>query len=46
MSPKFKQVMDGDAMHRAIIRIAHEILECNRGAKNLMLVGIRTRGVY
>ena len=30
---------------RAIARIAHEILEKNKGAKNLAIVGIRTRGV-
>jgi pyrimidine operon attenuation protein/uracil phosphoribosyltransferase len=39
------EVMDGDRMSRAITRIAHEILERNRGAGELALVGIRTRGV-
>ncbi len=38
------QIMDGDGMRRAIVRIAHEILEKNRGTENLALVGIRTRG--
>lgn len=37
-------VMDGVAISRAITRIAHEILESNRGASNLALVGIVTRG--
>ncbi len=37
-------VMDGDAIQRAITRIAHEILERNKGADNLALVGIVTRG--
>ena len=37
-------VMDGDAISRAVTRIAHEILEANRGASNLALVGIVTRG--
>lgn len=37
-------VMDHDAMSRAITRIAHEILEANKGAQNLALVGIVTRG--
>jgi len=37
-------VMDGDAISRAVTRIAHEILEANRGAANLALVGIVTRG--
>jgi pyrimidine operon attenuation protein/uracil phosphoribosyltransferase len=39
------QVMDGDRMSRALTRIAHEILERNRGLDELALVGIRTRGV-
>ncbi|KNY07010.1 MULTISPECIES: bifunctional pyr operon transcriptional regulator/uracil phosphoribosyltransferase PyrR [unclassified Microbacterium] len=30
---------------RALTRIAHEILESNRGAENLVLLGIPTRGV-
>ncbi len=37
-------VMDGEAMSRALTRIAHEILESNKGAENLALVGIVTRG--
>lgn len=39
------QVMDEAAMRRALTRIAHEILERNRGTDNLALVGILTRGV-
>lgn len=38
------RIMDGDDVARAITRIAHEILEKNRGSKELILVGIRTRG--
>jgi pyrimidine operon attenuation protein / uracil phosphoribosyltransferase len=38
-------VMDADRMSRALTRIAHEILERNRGLDELALVGIRTRGV-
>jgi pyrimidine operon attenuation protein/uracil phosphoribosyltransferase len=38
-------MMDGDRMSRALTRIAHEILERNRGLDELALVGIRTRGV-
>lgn len=37
-------VMDGEAISRAVTRIAHEILEANKGAGNLALVGIVTRG--
>jgi len=38
-------VMDADRMGRSLARIAHEILERNRGVDELALVGIRTRGV-
>jgi pyrimidine operon attenuation protein/uracil phosphoribosyltransferase len=37
--------MDADRMSRALTRIAHEILERNRGVDEIALVGIRTRGV-
>src|SRR5512133_1905466 len=37
-------VMDAEAISRAVTRIAHEILEANKGAGNLALVGIVTRG--
>ena len=39
------QVMDADRMSRALTRIAHEILERNRGLDDVALVGVRTRGV-
>ena len=39
-------VMDADAIRRAITRIAHEILERNKGPDNLAVVGIRSRGVH
>ncbi|AFV11658.1 bifunctional protein PyrR [Thermacetogenium phaeum DSM 12270] len=46
MSPHEKaQIMDADAIRRALTRIAHEILEKNQGTKDLVLVGIRRRGV-
>ena len=38
-------VMDADQISRACARMAHQILEANRGAENLMLLGIPTRGV-
>jgi pyrimidine operon attenuation protein/uracil phosphoribosyltransferase len=38
-------VMDGDRVSRSITRIAHEILERNRGVEDIALVGIRARGV-
>ncbi|HHW54181.1 MAG: bifunctional pyr operon transcriptional regulator/uracil phosphoribosyltransferase PyrR [bacterium] len=37
--------MDKTAMRRALTRIAHEILEKNKGTEDLLLVGIKTRGV-
>lgn len=44
MSPNNK-IMDKEAVRRAISRMAHEILEKNKGSHGLCLVGIRTRGV-
>jgi len=38
-------VMSADDVRRAIVRIAHEIVEQNRGCQDLILVGMRTRGV-
>ena len=38
-------VMDADRVSRSLIRIAHEIVEHNRGVEGLALVGIRARGV-
>ncbi len=37
-------VMDADEIERSLTRIAHEILEANKGTENLVLVGIVTRG--
>ncbi len=39
-------IMDEAAMRRALTRIAHEIIERNRGVDNVGLVGVRTRGVH
>jgi pyrimidine operon attenuation protein/uracil phosphoribosyltransferase len=40
-----KRLLDGARMHRAIRRMAIEIVEKNRGIKDLLIVGIRSRGV-
>ncbi len=40
------QIMDKDTVRRAVMRIAHEILEKNKGTKDLCIIGIRTRGVF
>jgi pyrimidine operon attenuation protein/uracil phosphoribosyltransferase len=37
-------IMDADRLGRTLARIAHEILERNRGTEQIALVGIRTRG--
>ncbi|PAQ13216.1 bifunctional pyr operon transcriptional regulator/uracil phosphoribosyltransferase PyrR [Bacillus sp. FJAT-42315] len=39
-------VMDQQAIRRALTRVAHEILEKNKGIENCILVGIRTRGIF
>ena len=39
------QIMDQTAMDRALVRIAHQIIEKNNGTSELCLIGIRTRGV-
>ena len=38
-------LMDEDGIRRALMRIAHEIVEKNHGTEHLVLVGIRKRGV-
>lgn len=43
---KFKSVlMDQDQMHRALKRIAHQIIEHNSGYENLVFLGIKRRGL-
>ena len=39
------KIMDEKAIGRAITRISHEIIERNKGIENLVLIGIKTRGV-
>ena len=41
-----KQIWDALAMKRAITRITYEIIEKNKGTDDLVLVGIKTRGVF
>ncbi|MBD3347586.1 MAG: bifunctional pyr operon transcriptional regulator/uracil phosphoribosyltransferase PyrR [Candidatus Eisenbacteria bacterium] len=40
------RVMDADDMRRAVVRIAHEILERNGGVEGLAVIGIQTRGAF
>lgn len=40
------KIVDNEAIDRILVRIAHEILEKNKGSKNLVLLGMRTRGEF
>ncbi len=40
------KILDSEAVGRTLKRIAHEIIEHNKGTKNLVIVGVRTRGAY
>jgi pyrimidine operon attenuation protein/uracil phosphoribosyltransferase len=40
------KVADHEGLNRILTRIAHEILEKNKGSKNLVLMGMRTRGEF
>jgi pyrimidine operon attenuation protein / uracil phosphoribosyltransferase len=39
-------VLDEQAINRALTRIAHQIIEKNKGIEDCVLVGIRTRGIH
>ncbi|WP_164462279.1 bifunctional pyr operon transcriptional regulator/uracil phosphoribosyltransferase PyrR [Bacillus sp. FJAT-42376] len=39
-------VLDEQAIRRALTRIAHEIIERNKGIDDCLLIGIKTRGIY
>jgi pyrimidine operon attenuation protein / uracil phosphoribosyltransferase len=39
-------ILDQDDIARILMRMTHEILEVHKGAENLVLIGIQTRGVY
>lgn len=40
------KIIDAEGLDRILTRIAHEILEKNKGSHNLVLMGMRTRGEY
>ncbi|MBR2489397.1 MAG: bifunctional pyr operon transcriptional regulator/uracil phosphoribosyltransferase PyrR [Clostridia bacterium] len=43
---KFKaMLMDGDVLRRVLVRMSHQIIEKNKSVDNLVLIGIKTRGV-
>ena len=41
-----KEVVDAVTMKRALTRISYEIIERNKGIQDIVLVGIKTRGIY
>ncbi|MBT1247416.1 MULTISPECIES: bifunctional pyr operon transcriptional regulator/uracil phosphoribosyltransferase PyrR [unclassified Thermosipho (in: thermotogales)] len=41
-----KKILEKDDIRRSLMRISHEILEKNKGAKDIVLIGIFTRGYY
>lgn len=40
------KIIDKEGLRRTIARLAHEIIERNKGTENLVMIGIRTRGAY
>ncbi len=40
------KIIDEEGFNRTLTRLAHEILEKNKGSKNLVLIGMRTRGEF
>ncbi len=40
------KILDQEALLRIITRMAHEIIEKNKGPENLIIMGLRTRGEY
>jgi len=46
MAEKNRVVMDAEGIDRSLTRIAYEILEKNKGLADIVLIGIRTGGIY
>lgn len=40
------KIIDEEGLNRTLTRLAHEIIERNKGTENLAIIGMRTRGVY
>lgn len=40
------EIIDSDGLKRTVTRLSHEILERNKGSKNIVLIGMRTRGEF
>ncbi len=43
---KTTKLIDGDGFRRTVNRLAHEVVERNKGGSNIVIVGIRTRGDF
>ena len=43
---KARQILDKKALKRVITRMAHEVLDQNKGVGNMVIVGMRTRGEF
>lgn len=41
-----KEIVDSMAMKRALTRMTYEIIEKNKGIEDLVIIGIKTRGIY
>lgn len=41
-----KMILDNQAIRRALTRISHEIIENNQGVEDIVLIGVKTRGIY
>ncbi len=39
-----KEILDASSIKRSLFRISHEIIERNKGVKDVVLIGIKTRG--
>ncbi len=49
MTPPMREkarVLNAESIRRAVVRMAHEILERNKSPEGLVLLGVRTRGVH
>ncbi len=46
MAEETIEILDSDGINRALTRIAHEIVEKNKGVEGLVVIGIRTGGAY
>jgi len=41
-----KEIIDASGMKRALVRMTYEIIERNKGVNDLVIVGIKTRGLF